>query len=127
MACAMASPVRLMRLSIRNTPTGQDESDSISEPARARCMKPKSAKGAMKYAYISDDSGPVMRIGVIVAMAVLMVVAIAVVMRRRFRLAPRRIVVPGFVEAASAEQVLWSQHFGREAPGDRPPRQEQRF
>ena len=44
----MASPVRLMRRSIRNTPTGQEPSDSISEPASARCMKPKSTNGAIK-------------------------------------------------------------------------------
>ena len=44
----MASPVRLMRRSIRNTPTGQPLSDSISEPISARCMKPYSTKGAIR-------------------------------------------------------------------------------
>ena len=36
----MASPVRLMRRSIRKTPTGAQLADRRSEPSRARCMKP---------------------------------------------------------------------------------------
>ena len=40
MACDMASPIRLMRRSTRNTPNGAAPSDSAQAPARARRMKP---------------------------------------------------------------------------------------
>ena len=46
-ACAIASPTRLMRRSIRNTPTGPAPSASASVPTSARRMKANSTKGAM--------------------------------------------------------------------------------
>ena len=45
-AWAMASPVRLMRRSMRNTPTGAEPSASAVQPTRARRMKPNSTNGA---------------------------------------------------------------------------------
>ena len=46
-ACAMASPTRLMRRSIRNTPTGAAPSASANVPTSARRMNSNSANGAM--------------------------------------------------------------------------------
>ena len=46
-ACAIASPTRLMRRSIRNTPTGPAPSASASVPTSARRMKANSTKGEM--------------------------------------------------------------------------------
>ncbi len=40
MACDMASPIRLMRRSTRNTPNGAAPSDKALAPASARRMKP---------------------------------------------------------------------------------------
>jgi len=49
-ACDMASPIRLMRRSMRKTPTGPAPSASAHVPTRARRMNSKSAKGAMRDA-----------------------------------------------------------------------------
>ncbi|MNR26281.1 hypothetical protein D3C85_1434830 [compost metagenome] len=40
MACDMASPIKLMRRSTRNTPSGAAPSDKAQAPASARRMKP---------------------------------------------------------------------------------------
>ncbi len=53
-ACAMASPIRLMRRSIRNTPIGAAPSDSANAPASARRMNSYSAKGAIRRSYIGQ-------------------------------------------------------------------------
>ncbi len=47
--CASASPIRLMRRRIRNTPIAEPPIDSARLATRARRMKPKSAKGAIRY------------------------------------------------------------------------------
>ena len=57
MACAMASPTRLMRRSIRNTPIGPAPSANASTPASARRMNSNSANGAIRNSYI--DGNPV--------------------------------------------------------------------
>ncbi len=44
----MASPTRLIRRSIRNTPIGPAPSDSAIAPTRARRMNSNSANGAIK-------------------------------------------------------------------------------
>ena len=44
-AWAIASPVRLMRRSIRNTPTGVAPTEIAMQPISARRMKPKSGEG----------------------------------------------------------------------------------
>jgi hypothetical protein len=46
-ACAIASPKRLMRRSIMKTPTGPAPSDSAIDPTSARRMKSNSANGAI--------------------------------------------------------------------------------
>ena len=47
-ACAIASPTRLMRRSIRNTPIGPAPNANASAPTSARRMKANSTKGAMR-------------------------------------------------------------------------------
>ena len=47
--CASASPIRLMRRRIRNTPIAEPPTDSARLATRARRMKPNSAKGEITY------------------------------------------------------------------------------
>ena len=47
-AWASASPIRLMRRRIRNTPIDEPPMASARLATRARRMKPKSAKGAIR-------------------------------------------------------------------------------
>ena len=51
-AHAIASPVRLMRRSIRKTPTGVAPTETAMHPISARRMKPKSAKGWTRSSHI---------------------------------------------------------------------------
>lgn len=51
MAWDIASPIKLIPRSIKNTPTGQALVDSKTEPRRALCIKWKSMKGARKNSY----------------------------------------------------------------------------
>src|SRR4051794_21699116 len=52
-ACAMASPTRLIRRSIRNTPSGPAPSASAVVPASARRMNSNSKKGAIRALYMN--------------------------------------------------------------------------
>ena len=52
----MASLIRLIRRSVRNTPTGGAETDSARQPASARRMKPNSTNGATR-----DPNGSITR------------------------------------------------------------------
>ena len=56
MACAIASPVKLICRSIKNTPTGVAPTDTAMQPKSARRMKPKSAKGATTKSQIMPPS-----------------------------------------------------------------------
>ena len=51
MACAMASPIRLMRRSIRKTPIGGAPKASANVPTSARRINSKSANGAIRLSY----------------------------------------------------------------------------
>ena len=58
--------------------------------------------------------------GVVVPMRMVVVVmGVVVIVRLAFRFAPRRIVVPGFVEAPRPQQVLRPKRLQRGAPSDR--------
>jgi hypothetical protein len=48
MACAMASPIRLIRRSIRNTPIGPAPIANANAPTSARRMKSNSMNGAIR-------------------------------------------------------------------------------
>ncbi len=52
----MASPTRLIRRSIRNTPIGAAPSDSAITAASARRMNSKSVKGAISASMIMSGS-----------------------------------------------------------------------
>ena len=92
MAWAMASPARLMRRSIRKTPTGQEPSDSISEPARARCMKPIFDEGRDQ---VIVDHHATREWSWAMVVSVVMTVVVLI------RFAPRRVVAPGLLEAGA--------------------------
>ena len=51
-AHAIASPVKLIRRSIRKTPTGVAPMEMAIQPSKARRMKPNSANGAKKISQI---------------------------------------------------------------------------
>mgnify|MGYP006201418447 CR=1 FL=1 len=63
MAWAMASPVRLMRRSIRNTPTGAALSDSATPPSSAWRMKANSMKGPISRESLLIGWSPAWRAG----------------------------------------------------------------
>ena len=90
-----------MRRSMRNTPTGQAESDSTIVPTSARRMKSNSTNGRDQEAVERHAASLV--------------------------LARRRILDPALVEPARRQQVLRPQRLARLAPGDRPAREQQRL
>src|SRR5690554_2181141 len=58
MACAIASPIRLIRRKIKNTPSGPAAIASANEPAIARRINPKSTKGAINQSINMAKSLP---------------------------------------------------------------------
>ncbi len=99
-ACAMASPTRLIRRSIRNTPMGPAPNASASTPASARRMNSNSEKGAMRRSYM---------------------------MKLRRLDAGFGLLVEGFAHVPRLRDVLRRQHIGRLAPGHRLAGKQQSF
>ena len=54
-ACAIASPVKLMRLNIKKTPMGVAPTDTAMQPINARLMKPKFENGSIKISQIMQQ------------------------------------------------------------------------
>src|SRR5262245_13889492 len=106
-ACAMASPTRLMRRSIRNTPIGPAPSASAITPASARRMNSKSENGAMNSSYITeclDGSGRRLRLGTL-----------------------DRMLVEGLTHAARDQEIVWREDLPRVPPRHRLAREQQGF
>src|SRR5262245_36883863 len=99
-ACAIASPIRLMRRSIRNTPTGPAPNASANAPTSARRMNSYSTNGPIRRSYMkATPSGRALD----------------------------GLVVERLAHAACLEQVLRRQDLAGLAPSHRLARQQQDF
>src|SRR5262245_13694439 len=107
-ACASASPIRLMRRRIRNTPIEAPPTDSARLATRARRMKPKSANGAIRRSCSTAPSG-------------------ALAQRRGTPgyVAGAGVLVPGLGHGAGTQQVLGRQDAQRRAGIDQLSRQQE--
>ena len=127
----MASPVRLMRRSIRKTPTGQAAERQHQRAGQRALHEAELDEGGDEKSYM--DALTLRRgrslVRVIVMMAVIMVVVgMAVIMAVTLGLAPRRIVVPRLVETPGAQAGFpAAASRARRPPGHRAARQKQRF
>src|SRR5262245_30078648 len=106
MACAIASPTRLMRRSMRKTPMGPAPSAKASVPASARRMNSNSLNGPMRKSYSMSGEA------------------------RRLRLllhAFGGVLVEGLAHASRGEQILRRKNGRGTAPGDRLAGKQQRL
>src|SRR3954454_13519029 len=101
----MASPTRLIRRSIRNTPIGAAPSDSAITAASARRMNSNSVKGVISASTIMIGSGGLRWPGVDRAVS--------------------RAVVKGLAHTTGLKQILGRQDLPGRSPGNRPARQQQ--
>src|SRR5262245_5318834 len=136
-ACAIASPTRDMRRSIRKTPIGQAPSASASAPASARRMNSNSVKGAIKiwlsvdtclrlspseYCFARDLRRERSR-----AIAGAYDVAVRTECRDLLVGAELGVLIEGLAHPPRREQVFRREHARGAAPSDGLARQEQRL
>src|ERR1044071_8385732 len=107
-AWASASPIRLMRRRIRNTPIEAPPTDSARLATRARRMKPKSANGAIRKSCSTAPSGALAQRHV----------------TPRY-VAGAGVLVPGLGHGAGTQQVLGRQHALRRTGIDQLARQQE--
>src|SRR5439155_725895 len=129
-ACAMASPTRLMRRSIRNTPSGPPDSASASTPTSARRMNSNSVNGAISAACIGErttEDGRRTRGDPAAENQCRYPSSVVRPPSSGSCRAFLRLLVERFAHASGLAQVVGRQHLGGGPPGDRLAREQQRL